>query len=154
MKLSLLPVLWGLSTSSMSALPSTMLDAAPPRVCEEGSPNARRVVTRLVSATTEPLTTVRQQYSVPAVDSSAVEVLSVEKDAAACAQLREFINTQVTRRASRVPSFYKAGGFYYVVFSFVQDNRPVPPGHARIRQGWSTLYVFGPDTKLRTVLSL
>ncbi|HSU14722.1 hypothetical protein [Longimicrobium sp.] len=86
--------------------------------------------------TAENWATPRQQYGITAAESSLV-LLTDGSDAAACQRLRAMVQP-VNARYPQVFSYYRAGGFYFVAFTWV-----VPDG--RIWTGFSPLLVLNSD---------
>lgn len=89
----------------------------------------------------------RRRHGIPAMDSSAVHLLTTGNDAPTCARMLAGIRRWLAAPADHpsrgwIPVYYAAGDYYFAVMTLP----PPPPG--QIRLGFSPLLVFDRDFRL------
>jgi len=114
-------------------------------VCGSETQMSRLAVVDLVSWPTSDVA--RRRHGIPAMDSSAVRLLTTGNDAPACARMLAGIRRWLGAPADHpsrgwVPVYYAAGDYYFAVMTLP----PPPPG--RIRLGFIPLLVFDRDFHL------
>lgn len=109
--------------------------AAAQTTCPAEAARTRNNVVRFLTG--ENWASDRQAYGI-AVSPSSLELMTDATDAAACQQLRAMVGEPQNARYPQVFSYYKAGGFYFVAFTWV-----LPEG--RIWTGFTPLVILRND---------
>jgi hypothetical protein len=97
----------------------------------------------------------RRKYALPTVDSTRIRLLTRERDAEACIQLRRFVAT--LRRdpsVGRLPVFYEAGGYYYVYLDLEPGTAPAKPGRVFVDMRWRSLFALDGEFNRVAALSM
>lgn len=122
-----------------------------PNACPAETAAAHRGVRFFVSAPTHADT--RQRYRLPTMDSAQVRLLTDAGDAETCRRLHRFVATRrrapgapETPRVRQLPTFYEAGGFYYVYLD-LESRRPsnMQPGQIYVDMRWRSMFVTDRD---------
>jgi hypothetical protein len=86
------------------------------------------------------------------MDSAQVRLLTDASDAETCRRLHRFVATlrrapgaPETPRVRQLPTFYEAGGFYYVYLDLERHTPPAQPGRIYVDMRWRSMFVADRD---------
>lgn len=136
----------------LSAFAASASDAQ--SVCPEATPISERVIQRLLGESSH--AGVRARFALQTVTPSGIRKLSDATDAAVCQRLAGVLASQATAPDAAQhfqPTFYTAGGRYYIVATpRTQAVTRLPSGAFRISLSWIPVYAV--DTGFNVIAGI
>lgn len=129
--------------------------SAQPGGCTQATASAERIALNWATSRDSLLELARERVGTARLDSASVIVLESAADDDLCQRLHRAVHVATEGKAQRgYFSFFRVGEHYYVVQTALQETGSVPPGHVRVRMGWSALFLIDGSFNLVTALAM